>query len=140
MQQVQDKLNNAGKAVKGSQILVLGVAYKKDVSDIRESPAIDIIHLLEEKGAKVSYHDPHVPAFQHEGMEMVGVTDLALALRLADCVVVVTDHAAYDWQFIAAYQERLVDTRHMIGHKRWDKSTLAGAAVTDTVSLIRVSV
>ena len=140
VQRVQDQLNAAGKAVKGSQILVLGVAYKKDVSDIRESPALDIIHLLEEKGAKVSYHDPHVPAFQHEGMEMVGVTDLDLALHLADCVVIVTDHTAYDWQFIAAYQERLVDTRHMIGHKRWDKSTLAGAAVTDTVSLIRVSV
>jgi UDP-N-acetyl-D-glucosamine dehydrogenase len=82
VQQVQDKLNDAGKAVKGSQILVLGVAYKKDVSDIRESPALDIIHLLEEKGANVSYHDPHVPAFHHEGMEMVGVTDLDLALRL----------------------------------------------------------
>ena len=113
VQQVQDKLNNAGKAVKGSQILVLGVAYKKDVSDIRESPALDIIHLLEEKGAKVSYHDPHVPAFQHEGMEMVGVTDLALALRLVDCVVIVTDHSGYDWSLIAAYTTTIVDTRHV---------------------------
>jgi len=110
---LQDKLNDAGKAVKGSQILVLGVAYKKDVSDIRESPALDIIHLLEEKGAAVQYHDPHVPAFQHEGMEMVGVTDLELALRLADCVVVVTDHSAYDWSLIAAYTSTIVDTRHV---------------------------
>ena len=116
VQQVQDKLNDTGKAVKGSQILVLGVAYKKDVSDIRESPALDIIHLLEEKGAKVSYHDPHVPAFQHEGMEMVGVTDLAPALRLADCVVVVTDHSAYDWAILPRHTNCLVDTRHIIGH------------------------
>ena len=67
---MQDKLNDWGKGVKESNVLVLGVAYKKDVSDIRESPALDIIHLLEEKGANVRYHDPHVPAFQHEGMEM----------------------------------------------------------------------
>jgi UDP-N-acetyl-D-glucosamine dehydrogenase len=113
VQQVQDKLNDAGKAVKGSQILVLGVAYKKDVSDIRESPALDIIHLLEEKGANVSYHDPHVPAFQHEGMEMVGVTDLTLALRLADCAVIVTDHSGYDWGQISHYTAQIVDTRHV---------------------------
>ena len=100
VQQVQNKLNDAGKAVKGSRILVLGVAYKKDVSDIRESPALDIIHLLEEKGAVAHYHDPHVPAFQHEGMEMVGVTDLALALRMADCIVIATDHTSYDWAAI----------------------------------------
>ena len=71
-----------------------------------------MIHLLAEKGAKVSYHDPHVPSFQHEGMEMVGVTDLDLALCLADCVVVVTDHAAYDWPFIFTQNSRIIDTRH----------------------------
>ncbi len=114
VQQVQDKLNDTGKAVKGSQVLVLGVAYKKDVSDIRESPALDIIHLLEEKGANVSYHDPHVPAFQHEGMEMVGVTDLELALRLADCVVIVTDHTTYDWATVTTLAGVLVDTRRAI--------------------------
>lgn len=113
VQQVQDKLNDAGKAVKGSQILVLGVAYKKDVSDIRESPALDIIHLLEEKGANVSYHDPHVPAFQHEGMEMVGVTDLLLALGLADCVVIVTNHTSYDWSLVAQVGSIIVDSRHV---------------------------
>ena len=131
-EQVQDQRNNAGKAVKavkGSQILVLGVAYKKDVSERRESPALDIPvpicpkilcsrwattefsdkFLLEEKGANVSYHDPHVPAFQHEGMEMVGVTDLLLALRLADCVVIATDHSTYDWKSIHADQDWLVE-------------------------------
>ena len=79
----------------------------------QNNPALDIIHLLEEKGAKVSYHDPNVPSFQHEGMGMVGVTDLDLALRLADCVVVVTDHSAYDWSLIAAYTFTIVDTRHV---------------------------
>ncbi len=113
VQQVQDKLNNVGKAVKGSQILVLGVAYKKDVSDIRESPALDIIHLLGEKGATVQYHDPHVPAFQHDGMEMVGVTDLVLTLQLADCIVIATDHTAYDWHTIIAETRLVVDTRHI---------------------------
>ena len=91
VQKMQDALNQAGKPVKGSRILVLGVAYKKDVSDVRESPALDIIHLLEEKGALVEYHDPFVPAFQHEGVEMTAVQDLNRALAAADAVVVATD-------------------------------------------------
>jgi UDP-N-acetyl-D-glucosamine dehydrogenase len=111
---VQDVLNDAAKPVKGSRILVLGVAYKKNVSDMRESPALDIIHLLEEKGAHVSYHDPHVPAFQHDGMEMVSETDLDAALRKADCVVIATDHSAYNWTEIARKAAHVVDTRHVI--------------------------
>ncbi len=118
VQKVQDTLNDVGKAVKGSRVLVLGVAYKKDVSDLRESPALDIIHLLEEKGAQVAYHDPHVPAFQHEGVEMTGVTDLDAALRAADCVVVVTDHSAYDWTQVQALAATVVDTRRVLGKVR----------------------
>jgi UDP-N-acetyl-D-glucosamine dehydrogenase len=113
VQKVQDALNDAGRAVKGSRILVLGVAYKKNVSDLRESPALDIIHLLEAKGAYGAYHDPHVPAFQHDGMEMVGVTDLDAALAAADCVVIVTDHDAYDWARVRRSARLLVDTRHV---------------------------
>ncbi|HMN27651.1 MAG TPA: nucleotide sugar dehydrogenase, partial [Caldilineaceae bacterium] len=112
VQRAQDALNEVGKALKGSQVLVLGVAYKKNVSDMRESPALDIIHLLESKGAQVSYHDPHVPAFQHDGMEMVSVSDLASALGQADCVVLATDHSAYDWSVIAGLAKLVVDTRH----------------------------
>lgn len=115
VQKVQDLLNEAGKAVKGSRVLVLGVAYKKDVSDIRESPALDIIHLLEEKGAHVDYHDPHVPAFQHDGVEMTGVTDLDAALRAADCAVIVTDHSVYDWTQVQALSPLIVDTRRAMG-------------------------
>jgi UDP-N-acetyl-D-glucosamine dehydrogenase len=114
VQKVQDVLNNVGKAVKNSHILVLGVAYKKNVSDMRESPALDIIHLLEEKGAHVIYHDPHVPSFHHEGMEMVGVQDLDTALKMADCVVIATDHSVYDWASIARKAHLIVDTRHVL--------------------------
>lgn len=114
VQKVQDVLNEVGKAVKNSHILVLGVAYKKNVSDMRESPALDIIHLLEEKGAHVIYHDPHVPQFQHEGMEMVGVQDLNTALRMADCVLIATDHSAYDWGDIKRKAHLIVDTRHVL--------------------------
>jgi UDP-N-acetyl-D-glucosamine dehydrogenase len=114
VQKVQDALNDAGKAVKGSKILVLGVAYKKNVSDMRESPALDIIGLLQAKGAHVSYHDPHIPAFQHDGMEMTGVIDLEGSLLDADCVVVATDHSAYDWRQIAKFAPLVVDTRHVL--------------------------
>jgi UDP-N-acetyl-D-glucosamine dehydrogenase len=113
VQKIQDRLNDAGKAVKGSQILVLGVAYKRDISDMRESPALDIIHLLREKGAIVNYHDPHVPTFSHDGMAMTSITDLHAALDGADCVVITTDHALYDWNLVRQSAQLLVDTRHV---------------------------
>jgi UDP-N-acetyl-D-glucosamine dehydrogenase len=113
VQRVQDTLNEVGKAVKGSDVLVLGIAYKKDISDVRESPALDIIRLLEEKGAEVSYHDPHVASFKEDGHEMASVEDLDAALAAADCVVVVTDHSEYDWDDVAAKAPVLVDTRHV---------------------------
>jgi UDP-N-acetyl-D-glucosamine dehydrogenase len=114
VQKVQDALNDAGKPLKGSGILVLGVAYKKDVSDMRESPALDIIHLLKEKGAVVSYHDPHVPAFKYDGLAMEGVHDLRSALGDVDCVVVVTNHSNYDWTIIRESKVLFVDTRNVI--------------------------
>jgi UDP-N-acetyl-D-glucosamine dehydrogenase len=114
VQRVQDELNRAGKPVNGSAVLVLGVAYKKDVGDLRESPALDILHLLTEKGAKVSYHDPHVPAFRADGLEMVCVPDLEEATRHADCVVIVTDHSNYDWPALSRSAKLIVDTRHVV--------------------------
>ncbi len=116
VQKVQDRLNDAAKSVKGSRVLVLGVSYKRDVADLRESPALDIIHLLQEKGAVVSYHDPFVPHFHTDGLEMTGVADLDAALSAADCVMVVTDHSSYDWGHIAHTSAGvIVDTRHVIG-------------------------
>ena len=111
---VQDALNGARKAVNGSRVLVLGVAYKRDIRDVRESPALDIMRLLEEKGATVEYHDPHVPSFAEDGARRRSVGDLGAALAAADVVVVVTDHSAYDWDEVAAAASLVVDTRHVL--------------------------
>jgi UDP-N-acetyl-D-glucosamine dehydrogenase len=111
VQRTQDALNDAGKAVRGSHVLLIGAAYKKDVDDVRESPALDIMHLLLEKGAQVSYHDPHVARVVVHDHELTSVPDLEQALHDADCVVVVTDHTAYDWRQIHSGARLLVDTR-----------------------------
>ena len=116
---MQDALNDVGKALKGSKVLMLGVAYKKDVSDLRESPALDILLLLQEKGGHITYHDPHVPAFEHEGLDMVSVPDLDAALDEADCVLVATDHSDYDWPAVHQRARLVVDTRatlHQMEH------------------------
>lgn len=114
VQRVQDALNEAEKPVKGSNVLVLGVAYKKDVSDLRESPALDIIAMLQAKGADVQYHDPHVPSFAEDGFDLTSVSDLNAAVTAADCVVIVTDHSAYDWEDIRERAEVVVDTRGVV--------------------------
>jgi UDP-N-acetyl-D-glucosamine dehydrogenase len=110
---VQDALNQAGKPLKGSDVLVLGVAYKKDIDDMRESPALDVIELLRVKGARLSYHDPYVASIQHQGHLLACVPDLDEAIAAADCVVIVTDHSAYDWAEIYRQAQLVVDTRHV---------------------------
>ena len=110
---VQDALNAVGKPMKGSNVLVLGVAYKKDIDDVRESPALDIIELLRTKGADVRFHDPYIPSLMHNGHGLRGESDLEQALHAADCVMIVTDHSAYDWADIARRAACLVDTRHV---------------------------
>ena len=114
VQKVQDALNERSKAVKGSRVLLLGVAYKKNVSDLRESPALDILHLLAEKGALVEYHDPHVPSFVYEDLTLASVADLPAALAEADCVVVATDHDAFDWTMLKTATQPVVDTRRRL--------------------------
>jgi UDP-N-acetyl-D-glucosamine dehydrogenase len=113
VEKVQDALNSSGKAMKGSCVLVLGVAYKKDIDDVRESPALDIIELLRGKGAEVSYHDPYVRSLVHNGHGLTSEADLDAALAAADCVVIVTDHSAYDWPAIYAAAPLVVDTRNV---------------------------
>ena len=110
VQRVQDVLNTAGKAVNGSDVLVLGAAYKKDISDLRESPSLDLLLLLRQKGARLSYHDPHIPSLRHGDLRMESVPDLSAALAAADCVVIATDHSAYDWAQVAR-AALVVDTR-----------------------------
>jgi UDP-N-acetyl-D-glucosamine dehydrogenase len=113
---VQDSLNSAEKSVKGSTVVIVGVAYKKDVDDVRESPALDIIALLQRRGAEVSYVDPYVPRIRADGIEMKRKENVREALRSADCVVVVTDHTSFDWEMIASESEIIVDTRNVIRH------------------------
>ncbi len=112
---IQDALNQHGKPVKGSKILVLGAAYKADIDDLRESPALDVIHLLREKGAQVSYHDPYIPVIQHEEINLESVPDLMTAVREADCVVIVTNHSHYDYPAILEAAQLIVDTRNALG-------------------------
>ena len=114
VEKVQDALNDVEKPVKNSRILVLGVAYKKDIDDVRESPALDIIALLREKGADIRYHDPSVSEFSYDGLSLTSEPDLERALQEADCVLIATDHSTYDWKQVANQSALLVDTRHVL--------------------------
>jgi UDP-N-acetyl-D-glucosamine dehydrogenase len=119
VEKVVEGLNDDSRSVRGARIVVLGVAYKRDVDDVRESPALDVISLLEKRGGHVSYHDPYIPSVRLEGetmMQSVPLTDELL--ESADCVVIVTDHSAFDWQHIADHSKLIVDTRNAINsHK-----------------------
>jgi UDP-N-acetyl-D-glucosamine dehydrogenase len=112
---VQDALNEHGKPIKGSQVLVVGTAYKPDVDDLRESPALDVIGLLQQKGAKVVYHDPYIPVLVEDGVELNSVPDLMEAVRNADCVVIITNHKIYDYLEILDNARLVVDTRNALG-------------------------
>ena len=112
---VQDALNDHGKALKGSKVLVLGAAYKPDIDDLRESPALDVIGLLMGKGAHVLYHDPYIPQLKHDSWELNSVPDLMEAVRQADCVCIVTNHKVYDYPAILEAASLIVDTRNALG-------------------------
>jgi UDP-N-acetyl-D-glucosamine dehydrogenase len=108
-------MNEQGKAVKGSRILVLGLAYKPDVDDVRESPSFELIEKLEALGAHVDYNDPHVPQthkMRHHDLHMKSVELTPATLKSYDCVLVATHHTAYDWQSIADHARLIVDTRN----------------------------
>jgi UDP-N-acetyl-D-glucosamine dehydrogenase len=113
---VQDALNEAQKPIKGSKVLVLGAAYKPDIDDLRESPSIDVIRLLQQKGAKVSYHDPYIPHITHDDWKIDSITDLDRGIKEADCVVIVTNHTVYDFPKILRDARLIVDTRNALGH------------------------
>ncbi len=113
-----DLLNDQGKAARGSKVLVIGVAYKKDIGDIRESPALDVIRLLERRGAVVSYHDPHVPTFKEDDIELKSVPLTPESLRAVDCAIIVTDHAAIDYALVARHARVVVDTRNALAKVR----------------------
>jgi UDP-N-acetyl-D-glucosamine dehydrogenase len=109
---VQDALNERGRAVRGARILVLGVAYKRDVNDARESPAVEVIEELERRGARVDYHDAHVPELAWNGRRRRSVPLDEPTVAAADCVVVVTDHSAVDYKQVVDAAGLVVDTRN----------------------------
>jgi UDP-N-acetyl-D-glucosamine dehydrogenase len=111
---VQDGLNDRGKSVKGSRVFVLGVAYKRDINDVRESPALAIIEQLLKKGARVSYHDPFVGLMQIDGGETLANSALTKAsLEDCDCAVIVTDHSNVDYAQVIKHAPLIVDTRNV---------------------------
>jgi UDP-N-acetyl-D-glucosamine dehydrogenase len=105
-------LNDERKALNGSRVLVIGVAYKRDVNDVRESPALDIIRLLASHGADVAYHDPHIPVVVEDGHELRSVALSRVEVESADAVVIVTDHRAVDYQLLVDRASLIVDTRN----------------------------
>jgi UDP-glucose 6-dehydrogenase len=116
VQRTMDALNERGKALRGARVLVLGIAYKRDVDDMRESPAMRVIELLRERGAEVSYHDPHVARVpkmrRYPGLKMESAPLTAETLRACDVALIVTDHRAVDYAFVVEHAPLVVDTRN----------------------------
>ena len=115
VERAQDVLNQRGQAMRGSRLLVIGVAYKPDISDTRESPGLDVIGLLRAKGADVVYYDPFVPTIEHEGWGLTSVPDLLAEARRADCVLIITHHSSIDYRALAEASRLVFDTRNAVG-------------------------
>ncbi len=113
IEKVQNALNDVTKPVRGSHIHILGVAYKRDIDDVRESPALDIIHLLQRLGAKVTFSDPFVSSINLDGTDLVSQDTLASVVE-ADCVVIVTDHRGVDYTAVLERSKLIVDTRNAL--------------------------
>jgi UDP-N-acetyl-D-glucosamine dehydrogenase len=115
VERVAEALNDAGRPLKGSKICVMGVAYKKDVDDPRESPAFPILELLQQRGAEVSYNDPHVPELprmRHHRIRLHSQPLTEAFVAAQDCIVIVTDHSAYDYGWLVKHARLIVDTRN----------------------------
>ena len=117
---LEEALRSRGKKLEGAKVLILGLAYKKDIDDPRESPAFKLLELLEQKGAKCVYNDPHIPVFpnmrhyKHLKIKPVELTEKELTSK--DAVVIVTDHSEFDYRVVAKYAPLIVDTRNALGH------------------------
>jgi UDP-N-acetyl-D-glucosamine dehydrogenase len=119
VQRIIDALNSKKKALNGSRVHVIGVAYKRDVNDLRESPALEVLELLAQRGAIVSYTDPYVPAFKHASLDLQSVDELQ-AHTGVDCGVIITDHKVFDYAGMVARFPLLVDTRNALKGVRSD--------------------
>jgi len=113
VERIQDALNDVAKPLRGSRVHILGVAYKRDISDVRESPALDIIHLLLRRGAIVSYSDAFVPKIATDGLELLA-EELLPAADQADCVVIVTDHSGIDYAALVEHSRLVFDARNAL--------------------------
>jgi UDP-N-acetyl-D-glucosamine dehydrogenase len=118
VEKIATALNDESKCVRGARILVLGMAYKRDVADVRESPALDIIKLLLSRGAIVHYSDPFVPSLRFDGLEMSSVALTPENLAAADCVAIVADHTAFDYQGLVDHARLVLDTRNATKGRR----------------------
>ncbi len=110
---IQNALNDRGKAVKGSHVHIAGVAYKRNIDDMRESPALDVLLLLRKRGAKVTYSDPYVPKLKLDGLRLES-QELVSSASAADCVVIITDHSSFDYDELLASSDLVVDTRNAL--------------------------
>ncbi len=120
VEKVQNALNDHTKPIKGSHIHIVGAAYKRNIDDVRESPALDIIHLLEKRGAKVTYSDPYVPSVKIDGI-VYKAEDLVPAAKIADCCVIITDHADFNYTALVDSATLIVDTRNSLKNIKSDK-------------------
>jgi UDP-N-acetyl-D-glucosamine dehydrogenase len=130
VEKLADALNQRSKSLRGSKVLLLGVAYKRDLDDTRESPALKLIQLLQEKGAEVQYNDPYVPVLKRSrqydfGLQSVPLTRETLAAM--DAVIIATDHSAYDYDFIVSASRLVIDTRNATRNVREGRERIVRA-------------
>ncbi len=114
VRKVVECLNQDARAVRGSRVFILGVTYKRDIDDVRESPAMDIIRLLVQQGAEVIYHDPYVPQLEGDGVALRSVPLTVAEMEKADCVVIATDHSCIDFEMVRSNARQVVDTRNAL--------------------------
>ncbi len=127
---IMEALNQHKKSLKGSKVLVLGLAYKKDIDDLRESPSIELIELLREYGAKVDYNDPYIPKTHKQRQHDLGMTSKKLSATMIknyDCVLISTDHSDYDYNMIVKNSKLVVDTRNATAKVRGGKNKIVKA-------------
>ena len=120
VEKVQNALNDHSKPLKGSHVHVIGAAYKRNIDDVRESPALDVIHLLERRGSKVTYSDPYVPSIKIDGIVYQN-EDLLPAAKIADCCVIITDHADFNYTALVDSAKLIVDTRNSLKNIKSEK-------------------
>jgi UDP-N-acetyl-D-glucosamine dehydrogenase len=111
---ITDALNKDRKSLNGSRILALGISYKRDTNDIRESPSLEVVKQLHEKGAIISYSDPHVLSIDLAGIKLTSTTPTPEALSSADCVLILTDHSAFDYAAVAGHSRMVLDCRNAL--------------------------